>query len=533
MRDGIEGRLREEGGIHIQLRTFRVGGLQTIAHREIEQYLAIGGELGTDGPEATARDIHRRLLAAGIDQRDVEARYSGADGGGKPAAIGRPHEGQVAIRVGIGKARGHGGDRLLGREVHHHEAGAVFEVGNALAIGRVGRLGDIGRGVGEPRFLQSARRLQRGRARCIDGRLVSIVAAIAFGGIEHGLAIGAEAHVALVLRRVGDAAGATAGRVHHEDFASGDDGDFRAVLVRGDLGHFLVHLREEGAAEQRALADVDLDAFGFLRVVIEPPDFAVVAIHEVVLAGAAQEAHRMRLVRGDLHRLRIAFKRHFPHVETAGLLVEPEHRFPIGAEHRIAILAAPCRELAMFFARGVVNPDVPRGLRDGVLAPLVLPGVEARVEDETAIRTRLGVERRRGKDQPLATSCDGNGIKLDRGAAEDAAEGHFRIAEPHRAKEHRLSIRRESVRRVRLRMRGESPDLPALRRHDEDVRIAMPVRAERDALAIGRPHRMIRHELRAGQRHRLAAASGHPPKLSAVNERDVLPVGRNGGAADP
>ena len=61
-------------------------------------------------------------------------------------------------------------------------------------------------------------------------------------------------------------------------------------------------------------------------------------------------------------------------------------------------------------------------------------------------------------------------------------------------------------------------DLPALRGHDEDVRVAMPIRAESDAPAIERPHRIARDKLRAGQRHRLAAAGGHPPDLPA---RDV------------
>jgi hypothetical protein len=285
---------------------------------------------------------------------------------------------------------------------------------------------------------------------------------------------------------------------------------------------------------QVALADVHRHALRLRGAGGQAPDLARLAVDQAAVARAAQEAHRLALVEGDLPRL-AAGQRLTPDVEAAAALAEPQHRVFLRAPHGIAVLAAEPRQAAVAAVAPVKQPDVARRLRHMVLAPFIFERAAVGVQQPLAIGAGRHVQRWRGQQHRRPAACGGHGVELLQPAQ---GLGHvqrigLRRAEPGRGKQDLAAVRAEGLRHVRGRVEGQPRDRTAGSGHDEHVVVAMPARREGDALPVGRPDRVMAVERARRQRARLAAGSGHDPDLAAVREGNAAAVGRHRRGAQP
>lgn len=166
-----------------------------------------------------------------------------------------------------------------------------------------------------------------------------------------------------------------------------------------------------------------------------------------------------------------------------------------------------------------------------MLSPVALVALVVVKEDPVAGRTHRGIQRRRRQDDRHPPSGHGDRVELTH-AADRKLPVRCEVL-PGGAEEHGAIVRRERAGDFPRRVVRQTLRLTALRRHDEDVEIAVPVGRERHRLPVVTPYRRVFVRLTESQRMGIAAGRRHRPDVTLVFEEQGLAVGRNSWISQP
>ena len=256
----------------------------------------------------------------------------------------------------------------LALHVHHHQAFALFDKRQLLAIGRelwrravyiLVRSDDFfldDGGVGEVEVFLAA-----------DSSLHQLPLAVALACIHEGAVVGSPAHVGLSLWCVGDFLGGVVFNRGYKHLAAHHKCHLLAVgrhcATGGTTG--VVH-----DADSIAIVVEEVDVhFIWLAAVGLGVDFTVVGVAKCAVGSHRKAAHRVFLERGDCCHLRRVVQREFPHIERAPVALAQEiHRLAVGAEHWSAVFATTVGEVGVLAGSHIVAPHVASDGRSVVLA---------------------------------------------------------------------------------------------------------------------------------------------------------------------
>ena len=197
----------------------------------------------------------------------------------EPLAVGTPLKPDVAIRVRVVVLAIEHGAHVLRLQIQYSQCGTILIECHLLAVRTVGRILRCEVAVGECFLLYISAIGEVLVAGVLDFRLVDLPYAVALGGIDESPAVGREAHVALLLRRVGDALGGLVIDRCHIHVAVHHESHFLSTRREGDLGGSiganLAHETRLGIVGGDG--DVHLLRFGAL---LDGVDFAIIAVAE-------------------------------------------------------------------------------------------------------------------------------------------------------------------------------------------------------------------------------------------------------------
>ena len=146
-------------------------------------------------------------------------------------------------------------------------------------------------------------------------------------------------------------------------------------------------------------------------------------------------------------------------------------------------------------------------------------------------RAHRRIQRRRRQHDRHPASGHGDGVQLAHAAGRKLHVGGEVL--PRGAEEHGAVVGRERARDFARGVIRQPLRFTAVRRHDEDVEIAVPVGRERHRLPIVAPHRCEFVRLTQGQRDRMATRRRHRPDITLVFEEQNLAIGRNSWIPQP
>ena len=202
----------------------------------------------------------------------------------------------------------------------------------------------------------------------------------------------------------------------------------------------------------------------------------------------------------------------------AAVLADVEERPPIGAPHRRAVLAVEGRERALGGSVDVREPDLV--VARAAIAAAIPRTLSADEGDLPAGRGEVRFLPLEEGQLALAASFDGNREALD-----VRREG----GGSRRGEDDVLPIRRPARHHVGGAVEGEPARLAADRGRDVHVVLPVPVRAERDLLAVGAIDGVDVVGLVHGHRPGDAADGLDGPEIAEIAERDLLAVRRDIG----
>ncbi len=296
-------------------------------------------------------------------------------------AVGRPLEGNVAVRVRIVELRVEGGNHFTGGKVEDLEGGAVFEEGYFLAVGREGgllcRFAVLGFIHHLLDYLRSVSEATERVGGCQLGGVDS-PQAVALPVVNQFLAVGREADAAFLSRSVGDAL--CGGVLDGGDvyIAAQHESYLLAVGGEGDGGGSLRYVAFHTVGVIVVCDDVHGEELRF-PLAVDGVNLSVLREGEFPAVGRGGEgAHRMILELGDLALLSVHVAQEYVVVSVAVVEVEEGvGRRPT----RILVGAVEVGELCEIAAGWVVHPDVRRARRAFVLAEHVFVAFAVLVED--------------------------------------------------------------------------------------------------------------------------------------------------------
>lgn len=467
----------------------------------------------------------------GLHQHDVGVVPSAhADVlGQEPAAVGRPLVGLVAVGVRVVVLAVEHRPHLARLQVDDAQRGAVFEEGHFLAVGREGGL--------EGRASRNHQRLLL-HTDGVDEELLVLVGearqvdtphAVAFGRVNQRTAVGAETQVALLLGRVGDAAG---GFILHRgdvDVAMHDEGHLLAAGRHGNVSC---------PAAQQLVHHVALQAVGHDGDGHLPRAFALAQGVELAVVGVAHQAvgrhaERAHGVGGVVRQLafRRAVGRRLPHVEAAALLAQVVEGAAVGRPHGFAVFAVKAGDL-LIGALSVegAQPDVFRDGRAVVLAPRVLIPLLILIEQAAAVTADREFLHGQRREEHGASALDVHRIDLREEGRGELAVLH--VGADGGGEEHRRAVL-EGLGILVARVGGEASGFPSLTADEVDAEAAFAVGGKGNAAAVGRPHGACVVTGVRGELHGPSAFGRHEVNVTFVSESNLPSVGRQGGVTQP
>ena len=521
----------KEHDVHVVLRTPAAMAAIAGTVGRPDHGLASQHPLGVAVGVSAFGQVGHLTAAVGFYQHDVGVVPSAHTDilGQEPATVGRPLVGLVAVGVRIVVLAVEHRPHLARLQVDDAQRGTVFEESHFLAVGREGGLeGRASRnhqrlflhtdGVGEELLFLV------GEARQIDTPHT-----VAFGRINQRTAVGAETQVALLLGRVGDAAGGF-------------------ILHRGDVDvamHNESHLLAAGrhgnvcrtAAQQLihhvALQAVGHDGYGHLlrfSTFAQGVELAVVGVAQQAVVGHAERAHRMGSVARQLAFFRTVGRR-FPHVETAALLAQVVEGTAVGRPHGFAVFAGKAGYL-LIGALPVegAQPDVFRNGRLVMLSPGILISLLVLIEQAAAVTAERKFLHGQRREEHGASALGVHRIDLREEGRGELTVLH--VGTDGGSKEYCLIVL-EGLGIFVARVGGEASGRSSLTSHQIDVEAAFAVGGKGDVATVRRPHgtRVVTGVRR--QLHRPSAFDRHSIDVTFVGESYLPSVGRQGGITQP
>ncbi len=289
---------------------------------------------------------------------------------------------------------------------------------------------------------------------------------------------------AFLPRRVRDPLGDAAVHAGHEDLAAEHVGELLAVRRERRLGEAVVDRDDAVARAAALLGNLNRDLAG-VAAGLERVHLAVVREAQRAGRRARQEPDGISREVGERGGLRRIGQRALVDVERPALLAQVVEVVPVGVEHGIPVLAVELGQLAVLRRLEVVHPDIARDRRGVVLPPVALVALDVVINQLPARGVGRCVQRRRGQHLGDAAAGDGDGVELRHDADRELRVGRPLLAVA--GEQHRLVVGREAAGDLVGGVERQPRRLAAGRRHDEHVEVAVPVRRERDALAVVAP----------------------------------------------
>ena len=468
----------------------------------------------------------RDLTAVHFDQGDVDVVPSavGHVGGQQVFAVGAPGEALVAVAVRVVDAFEQRLDlAALGRL--DHDFRPVTQICHPFSVGRDDRLETGLARLGEELFL----RLDGVREEFVvlfgQHRAPDAPASAALGGVVEGASVFGEAHAALLLRRVGDAAGGVVFGRRHENVAADHH---RNLLAVGRDGHRRGAAREIHLYQVAFILVADHRDFEFagLTAFLEHVEVAVLGISQRAVVRHGNVADRIFFVAGQLRSLFRMADTALEEVDgLAALLAQVVERIAVRSPDRLAVFPVVFRELRE--GAVPVQPDVAGHGRSMMLPERIFISLVVFIENG-AVGTDAHLGHRDGSQQLGTAAAFAHGPDLR--VAGKTVEMHVRLEIGGKGD---AAVGKHRLRRFIAGIIGDAFRRPAFRRYHEYILAAFAIGAEEDLPAVGRPDRVgIVGGIRS-QRTRRSALDADDIDVALIGKGDLRSIGRNGVLAKP
>ena len=449
---------------------------------------------------------------------------------GKPFAVGRPTIVERACATHPVGAVGYLA-HLLGLEVEHHEAIAVFDKGEFFSIGRELRISALHLVGGDERLLVHDCGIGEIEVfLSCDSRLVKSPFAAALAGVGD-CAIVCPSNRFFSLGSFGDSLG---GWIFHRS---------NKHLASHNKCHLLSVGRHRCRVQAAGVGSVDIATV----VVAHEVDFhlarrcrhsvlcvnlAVVGIAEHPVAGNREETHRMCLKFGNSLHLCGLRDSHAIHVEAAAVAFAKEiHIFAVGRIHRVAVFAGVRCKVSVLAGFGVVHPHIAGYRRSVVLAPLVFKAFLVLIEECIAGFVECHLLCRSCEHLHRASAIHRHLVQLGLARCRERHARH-RVLDCG-AEIYIFTIGAECRWEFGSRVESDALGGTTRRGHYKEVEVAVAVACKSNLFPVGRPHRLALIRIARGELHRRATARRHLIYITLVTEHYFAPIGRNFHIAEP